>query len=137
MILSRILLAAAAVTLLATSAVAETPAEAATHMPAPVDSGIGLGGHGHGGGWHRLLTDNERMMLRFGSRHELAGMTTDQKKAYRKQQRDRFLAMSPADRAAFKADLDARWEALPEDKRARIMARMQAHRSEHGGSAVE
>ena len=97
--------------------------------------GTGLGGHG--GGWRHLLTDNERMMLRFGSRQELARMTPDQKHAYHKQQRDRFLAMSPADRAAFKADLDGRWAALPEDKRARIEARMQAHRAERGGSAVE
>ena len=135
MVLSRILIAAAAAILLATSAVAETPAEAATHMPAPVDTGIGL--RGHGGGWRQLLTDNERMMLRFGSRREIAGMTADQKHAYRKQQRDRFLAMSPANRAAFKADLDARWAALPEEERARMVVRMQAHRAAHGGSAVE
>ena len=135
MVLSRILLAAAAASLLASSAIAETPAEAATHMPAPADTGYGLGGHG--GGWRQLLTDNERMMLRFGSRQELAGMTPEQKHAYHKQQRDRFLAMSPADRAAFKADLDARWAALPEEVRARMVVRMQAHRAAHGGSAVE
>jgi hypothetical protein len=36
------------------------------------------------------------------------------------------MAMSDEDRAKFKADLDARWSALPADQKAALQAKVQA-----------
>jgi GH25 family lysozyme M1 (1,4-beta-N-acetylmuramidase) len=58
-------------------------------------------------------------------------MTDDQKHAYRHAQRDRIMAMSEADRSKMKADLDARWNALPADQKADMTAKMQAFRAAH------
>ena len=55
-----------------------------------------------------------------------AGMTDDQKKDYRHQQRARIMSMSDDDRLKLKADLDARWDALPADQKAAMTAKMQA-----------
>jgi hypothetical protein len=55
-----------------------------------------------------------------------AGMTDDQKHSYRHAERDRIMAMSDADRAKFKADLDARWNALSADQKAEMTTKMQA-----------
>jgi len=41
------------------------------------------------------------------------------------------MAMSEADRSKFKADLDARWNALPPDQKADMTAKMQAFRAAH------
>ena len=128
---SRIVFAAATAALLATSATAESPAEAATHMPPPLDGGMGMGGHGGGMGLRKILTDDERMMFMVDMHKAVAGMTDEQKQAYREQQRARFMAMSPADRAAFKADLDTRWAALPADRKAMIAERTQARMAAH------
>ena len=84
MSVSRLLIAAAIAALLSTPALAETPAEAATHMPPPADTGMGMGGHG--GGMRHFLSDNERMMFMVDMHKAVAGMTDDQKQAYRQQQ---------------------------------------------------
>jgi hypothetical protein len=133
MFLSRILLATATAALLATSAYAETPAEAATHMPPPAENGAGMGGHG---GLHRFLSDNQRMMFMVDMHKATASMTDDQKQAYREQQRARIMAMSEGDRAKFKADLDTRWAALPADQKAQITAMVQARMAAHAGGAT-
>ena len=82
-------------------------------------------GTGHGM-MRGMFTQDERMMLITDMFKATQGMTDDQKHAYRKGQRDRIMAMSDADRAKFKADLDARWAALPADRKAAIPARIQA-----------
>jgi Spy/CpxP family protein refolding chaperone len=119
---SRILLAAAAVACLAGSASAQTPAENAAQSPPPAGGGMGGGGHGMMRG---MFTPEERMMLMVDMHKATANMTDDQKQAYRKQQRQQFMAMSDADRAKYKADLDTRWAALPPDQKAAIQQRMQ------------
>ena len=118
---SRILLAAAAVACLAGGASAQTPAENAAGAPPPAEGGMG-GGHGMMRG---MFTPEERMMLMADMHKATANMTDDQKQAYRQQQRQHFMAMSDADRAKYKADLDARWAALPPDQKAAIQQRMQ------------
>jgi len=46
-----------------------------------------------------------------------AGMSNDQTREYRQQQRSRFMAMSDSDRAKFKSDLDERWGACRRTKK--------------------
>ena len=128
MSLSRLLFATATVALLSTPVFAETPAEAATHMPPPADTGMGRGGHGMMRG---MFTPEERMMMFVDGFKATAGMTDDQKKAYRDQRRAKIMTMSDADRAKMKADLDARWAALPADQKASITAKMAAFRAAH------
>ena len=120
MSLSRLLVAAAAASLLSTAAFADsTPA-----APGPMMGGPGMmGGHGM---MHGMFTPEERMMMFADGFKATAGMTDDQKKAYRDERRAKIMAMSDADRAKFKADLDARWAALPADQKASITAKVQA-----------
>ena len=119
MSLSRYLVAAAAASLLATAALADS-----TPAPSPMMGGQGMmGGHGM---MHGMFTQDERMMMAADGFKATAGMTDDQRKAYRDERRAKIMAMSDADRAKFKADLDARWAALPADQKASITAKVQA-----------
>ena len=102
-------------------------AVAATLFVSPVSAadapaGAPMAGHGMMGG---MFTKEERMMWFADGMKATANMTDDQKQAYRKQQRQQFMAMSDADRAKYKADLDTRWAALPPDQKAAIQQRMQ------------
>jgi len=126
MSLSRFLLAASTVALLA-----GTAAQAADPTPAPTP--MQNGGHGMMRG---MFTPEERMMLFTDVLKATAGMTDDQRHDYRHQQRDRIMAMSDADRAKFKADLDKRWAALTPAQQADIKAKIEtfrAAREAHGG----
>lgn len=94
------------------------------------------GGHGMMRG---MFTPEERMMMFADGAKATAGMTDDQKHAYRHDRRDKIMAMSDSERAAFKADLDTRWNALPADQKAAITAKVQAfmaarHDGDAGGS---
>jgi hypothetical protein len=80
---------------------------------------------GHGM-MHGMFTPEERMMLMSDAFTATAGMTDEQRHAYRQQQRERIMAMSDEDRAKFKADLDARWNALPADQNAALQAKVLA-----------
>ena len=80
---------------------------------------------GHGM-MHGMFTPEERMMLMSDAFKATAGMTDEQRHAYRQQQRDRIMAMSDEDRAKFKADLDARWNALPAAQKSALQAKVQA-----------
>ena len=126
MSLSRILLAASTVALLATTtAYAADPAPAA---PMQADSGRGM--------MRGMFSPEERMMLFADGMKATAGMTDDQRHDYRHKQRDRIMAMSEADRAKFKADLDKRWAALTPAQQADIKTKVEAFRAArqaHGG----
>ena len=82
-------------------------------------------GAGHGM-MHGIFTQAERMMLLAEMFKATAGMTDDQKHAYRDEQQTRIMSMSDADRAQFKADLDARWNALSTDQKSTMTVKMQA-----------
>ena len=101
----------------------------------PPASGTMMGGHGM---MHGMFTPEERMMLFVDGFKATAGMTDDQKKAYRDERRAKIMAMSDTDRAKMKADLDARWAALPADQKASITAKMEAFRAAHanGGGGM-
>jgi hypothetical protein len=92
---------------------------------------------GHGG-MHGMFTPEERMMLFADMFKATANMTDDQKHAFRHEQRDRIMAMSDADRAKFKADLDSRWNALSADQKAALTAKMQdLSAARHAGEHAE
>ena len=81
---------------------------------------------GGGGGMRGMFTPEERLMMIADSFKATAGMTDDQKQAYRQQRRAQLMAMTDADRAKYKADLDKRWAALPPDQQAAIKAKVEA-----------
>ncbi|HEY4942005.1 MAG TPA: hypothetical protein VII56_11320 [Rhizomicrobium sp.] len=117
MSLSKFAFAALAASCLTTSVyAADTPP--AANPPAMM-------GAGHGA-MRGMFTQEERMMMMADSFKATAGMTDDQKHAYRGDRRAKIMAMSDADRAKFKADLDTRWNALPADQKASITAKVQA-----------
>ena len=120
------------VAVLLVSSAAITESALATDAPA---AGTMMGGHGM---MHGMFTPEERMMLFVDGFKATAGMTDDQKKAYRDERRAKIMAMSDADRAKMKADLDARWAALPADQKASITAKVEAFRAAHanGGGGM-
>jgi hypothetical protein len=118
--LSKIVFAALVASFLTSSAYAEGASP--TNPPT-------MGAEGGHGMMHGMLTPEERMMMFADMSKATANMTDDQKHAYRHEQRDRIMAMSEADRFRFKADLDARWNALPADQKADMTAKMQTFRA--------
>jgi len=85
MSLSRVILPVFAVSFLATASFA------ADRPPAPPPHGD------HGGGFMHLLTPDQRTMM-FAETHRFtAGMTDDQRHAYREAQHAKFAAMSDAE----------------------------------------
>jgi hypothetical protein len=124
---SRLSLVAIAAALLGTAALADSAPPASPPAMGP--------GHGMMRG---MLSDEERMVLFADMFKATAGMTDDQKHAYRQQQRTRFMSMSDADRAKFKADLDSRWNALPADQKTAMMAKMKAFmQARQAGAATQ
>ncbi len=83
------------------------------------------------GGAMQFLTPDERMVLFTQTHADTANMTQDQRRAYRQAQRDKFLAMSDADKQAFAAGLKAKWDALPADQKAKIRQDMETFRASH------
>lgn len=116
--ITRITLAAVAASLFLGSAAWADSTPAATASPP-----------GHAMMMHGMFTREERMMLFADMFKASAGMTDDQKKDYREQQRARIMAMSDDDRTKLKADLDARWNALSADQKADMTAKMEAFRA--------
>jgi hypothetical protein len=114
---SKLALAVLTASLLAGAAYAENTS------PASPPTANATGGHGMMRG---MFTPEERMILMSDAFKATAGMTDDQRHAYRQQRRDRIMAMSDEDRAKFKADLDVRWNALPADQKTALQAKVQA-----------
>jgi len=120
--LSKIVFATIVASFLTSAAYAESAS--LTNPPA-------MGAEGGHGMMRGMFTQEERMMLFADMSKATANMTDDQRHAYRHENRDRIMAMSEADRSKFKADLDARWNALPPDQKADMTAKMQALRASH------
>jgi Spy/CpxP family protein refolding chaperone len=122
---SKLTIAAFAASLLATAAYADS-------TPAAPPPGGGMMMGGHGGMMRGMFTPEERMMLFADAAKATAGMTDDQKHAYRHQQREHFMSMSDSDRTAMKADLDKRWAALTPEQQADIKTKVQAFMAARG-----
>jgi len=117
---------AAALLLAPLPAMAATPpalqAEQSPTMPAP-------DGLGRGGKLGSLLTQEQRAMMLFEVRDQMKDMAPEQRQTFRKEQVQKILAMSPADRQKFQADLQAKWDALPQDQKDRIQQRLARQQS--------
>jgi len=124
---SRLATLAFAATLLGSAA-----AYADSTSPPPGGGTMMMGGHG--GGMRGMFTPEERMMWFTDGAKATAGMTDDQKHAYRQQQREHFMSMSDDDKAKFKADLDKRWAALTPAQQADIKSKIEAFRAAHMGA---
>jgi hypothetical protein len=87
--------------------------------------------HLRGGGLFQSLTPPQKMMMLVDMRKATAGMTDDQRKAYRQSQRQKFAAMTDAERQQFAAKLQTEWDALPDDQKESIKQRVLAWRAQH------
>jgi hypothetical protein len=118
------LLVAASLAVLPLPLLAATPgavqAQQAPAMPGP---GGGFARHG-GGPMAGFLTPEQRAAFMLKARDETHDMTRDQRRAWRQDQMKKIQAMSDSERQAFKADLQARWDALPQDRKDRIEQRL-------------
>jgi hypothetical protein len=90
-------------------------------MPGP-DGGFGA--HPRGGKLAVMLSPEQRAAFMLQARQQTRDMSPDQRRAWRKDQVQKLMSMSDNDRQKFRADLQARWDALPPDRKARIEQRM-------------
>lgn len=95
--------------------VAQSPA-----MPGP-DAGAG---RHHGGKLAGLLSPEQRAAFMVDARQQTRDMNPDQRRAWRKDQIRKLTAMSDSERQTFRDGLQAKWDALPADTKARIQARI-------------
>lgn len=100
------------------------PPAAAQAAQAPATPGPDNGARHHGGRLARLLSPQQRVAFMLQAREETKGMSRDQKRTWRKEQFQKLSSMSDSDRQKFQSDLQARWDALPADRKARIEQRM-------------
>ena len=89
-------------------------------MPGP-DGGFARQG---GGKLAVFLTPEQRAAFMLKAREETRDMSRDQRRAWRKDQVQKLVNMPDADRQKLKADLQARWDALPADRKARLEQRL-------------
>ncbi len=124
----RFLLAALAAGLISTAVAAAAPPTAAQVAVPP-----GAGGAGTGHARLQALFDNQEQFLMFRLQMHQAtkGMPRDQRKAYRKQQVQQVKVMSDQQKAQWRQNLQAQWNALPSAQQNRIAQRMSAHDARH------
>ncbi len=130
MFLTRIILPVIAASLMATASFA------ATDQPATPPATCPAYGGGFGGGPMNFLSPEERMMHFAEVQKATAGMSFDQMRTYRMTERNKVMAMAPAERQKYAADLKAKWEALPADQQSQVrqqMATFRANRPMMGG----
>ncbi len=84
-----------------------------------------------GGRAGTFLTPEQRAMFVEQAREQTQNMTAEQRRSWRRDQFTRLAAMSDADKAKLKADMQARWDALPQARKDQVEQRIaaRAHRS--------
>ncbi len=126
----RILLAAMAACLLSTATVALAAPPTSDQVNVPPGAG-GMGGHTK----LQALFDNpeQLMMFRVQQHQATKGMTRDQKKAYHKQQIQQVKIMNDAQKAQWRQNLQAQWNALPDAQKNRIAQRVASKEARRQG----
>ena len=99
---------------------AAVQAEQSPTMPGPE---AGFAGR-HGGKLAAFLSPEQRAAFLLKAREETRDMSRDQRRAWRKDQMQKLASMSDTDKQKLKADLQARWDALPADRKARLEQRL-------------
>ena len=89
-------------------------------MPGPEG---GIARHG-GGKLAGFLTPEQRAAFMLKARDETRDMSRDQRRAWRKDQVQKLASLSDTDKQKLKAELQARWDALPADRKARLEQRL-------------
>lgn len=122
---SRVFLAAVAATLLSTASFAATPSADQVSVPAQSE-----GKHEHK--MQALFNSPDQFMMYRLQLHEATrGMPHDQKRAYRKSEFQKLKAMNGSERGAYLSDLEAKWNALPPDRKAHLERHMEASAARH------
>jgi hypothetical protein len=106
---------------------APLPLVAATQGAAQAAQGPAMPGpdaRHHGGPLAGLLSPQQRVAFMIQAREQTKDMSRDQKRAWRKDQFQKLASMSESDRQKLRSDMQARWDALPADRKARIEQRM-------------
>ena len=99
---------------------AAVQAEQSPSMPGP-DGGFAR----HGGGkLAAFLTPEQRAAFMLKAREETRDMSRDQRRAWRKDQVQKLASLSDTDKQKLQADLQARWDVMPADRKARIEQRL-------------
>jgi hypothetical protein len=96
-------------------------AEQSPTMPGP---DVGFARHHGGGKLAAFLSPEQRAALMLKAREETSGMSRDQRRAWRKDQVQKLASLSDTDKQKLRADLQARWDALPADRKARLEQRL-------------
>ena len=124
----RFFLAALAAGLISTAVAAAAPP---TADQVAVPPGAGVAGPGHAR--LRALFDNQEQFMMFQVQMHQAtkGMPRDQRKAYRKQQIQQLKVMNDQQRAQWRQNLQAQWNALPDAQKNRIAQRAATHAERH------
>ncbi len=104
-------------------AVAQTQTQSQTpgHSP-PGDTNGNFMGQGRGSGLLGFLSPEQRVL--FLQEQGVRGMTVEQRRSWRQEERQKLAAMSQTDRDKLKSDLQKKWDALPQDQKSRIEARL-------------
>ena len=124
MILSRTVLSILAAALVSSAAMA-TPTTAPV-TPSP------CGMRGGGASVMRFLTLEERLIHRAEVTKAVAGMTNAQMVAYRLQQCEKVASMSTEEKDKFAADLQAKWNALPDAEKIKLLEQALTTRGGRG-----
>ena len=82
-------------------------------------------------GLFQALSPEQRMMMFVDMRKDTAGMTSDQRHAYRENQRQKFAAMTGAEKQQLSAKLQSEWDSLSPDQKADFEQRFAEWRVEH------
>ncbi len=123
---SRIFMAAVAATLLSSATVFAAP-PTADQVSVPQDRG-----NHHGGKADALFSSPEqRIMFKTEMRQATRGMSRDQRKAYRKQQKHQIKYMDDAQKEQWRQGLEAKWNALPAVQQAQLEQKMERHAQKH------
>lgn len=85
--------------------------------------------HHHGGPLAGFLSPQQRAAFMIQAREQTKDMSRDQKRTWRKEQFKKLSSMSESDRQKLQSDLQARWDGLPADRKARIEQRMAKRNS--------
>jgi hypothetical protein len=132
MSMPRIFLAAIAATLLSSASFAAPPTADQVAVPQ------GAQMRHHGDKMNALFSSpEERMMFKMEMRQATRGMDHGQKKAYRKAQLQKIAGMPNSERQAWSQDLQAKWNALPVEKRTKLAQKMEKHAAKHGARAQD
>ncbi|HEY4274442.1 MAG TPA: hypothetical protein VGM68_03080 [Rhizomicrobium sp.] len=102
--------------------IAALPSAAQDQKPAAARPEHGANRH-QGGRLLSFLTPEQRVAYMMQVRQE----AREQKRAFRKEHFQKLASMTESDRQKLKADMQARWDAIPADRKARIQERMSRH----------